>query len=142
MDISYLINGETVLLKNGISEAEVTPGSSSKIVTRYFGNGASGDLNGDQRDDVAFLLTQNTGGSGTFFYIVAALKTDYGYTGTNAILLGDRIAPQSTSIENGEIVVNYADRKPDEPFTTPPTVGVLKRFAVFNNELVEMAPWG
>lgn len=37
-DISYLINGELVSLKNGLSEVQVTPGSSSKVVTRYFGN--------------------------------------------------------------------------------------------------------
>ena len=62
----------------------------------YFGNEAAGDLNGDGVSDVALLITYDGGGSGTFYYAVAALKTDTGYQGTNAILLGDRIAPQTT----------------------------------------------
>ena len=138
-DISYLINGELVSLKNGLSEVQVTPDSSSKVVTRYFGNEAFGDVNGDHRDDVAFLLTQNTGGSGTFYYVVAALQTETGYTGSNAVLLGDRIAPQTTTIENGVIVVKIADRKADEPFTTSPSVTVSKSLEVKDGMLVEVS---
>ena len=93
--------------------------------TAYFGNVAKGDVNDDGVTDLAFLITQNSGGSGTFFYAVAALQNAAGkYNGSNAILLGDRIAPQTTEIRNGILIVNYADRKPDEPFTTQPSVGV------------------
>jgi len=35
---TYKINGQNVLLKNGLSVTEVAPGSGSKIITRYFGN--------------------------------------------------------------------------------------------------------
>lgn len=82
------------------------------------------DLNGDGREDVAFLLTQNQGGSGTFYYIVAALNTERGWVGSQALLLGDRIAPQTTEIgDNDLVVVNYADRAPGEPMTAQPSVG-------------------
>ena len=57
------------------------PGSASRIVTRYFGSEVRGDLNGDGREDVAFLLTQQSGGSGTFFYAVAALDLPSGRVG-------------------------------------------------------------
>jgi hypothetical protein len=60
------------------------------------------------------------GGSRTFFYVVAALNIGGGYKGTNGILLGERIAPQSTTTENGMIIVYYADRNPGDPFTTTP----------------------
>ena len=93
-------------------------------------------MNGDGRPDVVFLLTQEPGGSGTFFYVVAALRNEAGYQGTNGILLGDRIAPQNIAIENGRIVVNYADRKPDEPMTTRPSVGVSRFFKVLEGKLV------
>ena len=91
-----------------------------RIVTRYFGNEVTGDLNGDGRDDVAFLLTQETGGSGTFFYVVAALDLPGGLVGTEGLFLGDRIAPQTTELRpDGVVVVNYADhaleREPLEP---------------------------
>ncbi len=135
---TYLIEGKPVTLVGGVSEMESSPGSASKTVTRYFGNEAFGDLNGDGREDVAFLLTQESGGSGTFFYVVAALLSDQGYQGANAVLLGDRIAPQTTGIENGLIVVNYAVRKPGESFTVPPSVRLTKIFQIVVGSLVEV----
>ena len=122
---SFIIENNGVTLKNGISEIPSAPGSASKIITRYFGNEATGDLNSDGMPDTAFLITQNSGGSGTFFYVVVALNTTAGYKTTNAFLIGDRIAPQTTEINSDtkELYVNYADRKPGEPMTTEPSVG-------------------
>jgi hypothetical protein len=135
---TYQVEGQPVTLLNGVSEVESAPGSATKVITRYFGNEAFGDLNGDGKQDVAFLITQEGGGSGTFFYVVAALATDQDYQGTNAVLLGDRIAPQTTIIENGTIVVNYADRNPGESFTVQPSVGVSKYLKVVEGKLVEV----
>ena len=121
---TYIIDGRSVTLVNGVAEEEAAPGSASKIVTRYFGNEVRKDLNGDGREDVVFLLTQQTGGSGTFFYAVAALNTPQGYVGSQGLFLGDRIAPQTTESGRGNIVIiNYADRAPGQPFTVQPSVG-------------------
>ncbi|MCE9541858.1 META domain-containing protein [Candidatus Kaiserbacteria bacterium] len=123
-DAEYVIDGQRVRLTDGKSETEAAPGSASKIVTTYFGNEVKKDIDGDGRDDVVFLLTQNTGGSGTFFYVVAALNTPRGYVGSSATLLGDRVAPQTTESGSGAtIIVNYADRAPGEPFTARPSMG-------------------
>ena len=129
-NLSFLISGEWVHLKNGVSEIPAAPGSASMITTRYFGNEAKGDLNGDGIDDIVFLVTEDGGGSGTFFYLVGAIQTADGrYRGTNAVLIGDRIAPQTTEYRAGEapygprIIVNYAERKPDEPMTARPSIG-------------------
>lgn len=121
-----VIEGVSVSLVDGASEILVTPGSAEKVVTRYFGNEAIGDVNNDNKADVVFLVTQETGGSGVFYYAVVALRDVDGYSVTNAVLLGDRIAPQSTSIvaSSGEIQINYADRQEYEPMTTPPSVGI------------------
>lgn len=134
---TYVIDGRQVTLVGGKAETEFVLGSASKLITQFFGNEATGDVNGDGVPDVAFLLTRSGGGSGTFFYIVAALKTTDGYTGTNAILLGDRVAPQPTTITNGIVIANYADRKPGEPMTTQPSVGVSKYLHVVDGSLVE-----
>lgn len=122
-DATYVIGGMPVTLVNGRAERPAAPGSASNVVTQYFGNEAIGDFNGDGTLDVAFLLTQSDGGSGTFYYAVVALKTARGYLGTNAVLLGDRVAPQTTEVHDGKLVVNYADRVDGEPMTTPPSVG-------------------
>ena len=112
-NIEYVIEGKRVKL---VDDA------------RYFGNELRADLNGDSREDVVFLLTQQPGGTGTFFYVVAALNTEQGYVGSDGYLLGDRIAPQTTEVSRNPkhknvIVVNYADRAADEPMTADPSVG-------------------
>jgi hypothetical protein len=121
---TFAIDGKSVTLVNGISEMPI-PDSSAKIVTHYFGNEATGDLVAPGSGDMAFLVTQETGGSGVFYYVVVAMKTQNGYKTTNAFFIGDRIAPQSTHIQSDarELTVNYAERKPNEPMTAQPTVG-------------------
>jgi len=121
----YVVDGKVIILKNGISEVEAAPGSASKIITRYFGNDIESDLNADGMKDRAFFITQQTGGSGTFYYVVALLKTPNGNMGSHAFFLGDRIAPQSINMEEGKdiVVVNYADRKPTESFAVAPSEG-------------------
>lgn len=122
-DATYTIEGASVTLVNGKAETDITPGSASKLVTTYFGNEARADFNGDGREDIGFLLTQNSGGSGTFYYVVVALQTEFGYRGSNGILLGDRIAPQTTEARDGVLIVNYADRAEGEPMTARPSQG-------------------
>ncbi|MEK7500053.1 MAG: hypothetical protein AAB649_05615, partial [Patescibacteria group bacterium] len=117
-NISYIIDGQTVNLVNGVAEVESAPGSASKTTTTYFGNEVKKDLDGDRREDIAFLVTQDKGGSGTFFYVVAALNAEHGYVGSQAVLLGDRIAPKTA--ESGplkSIIVNYMDRAQGEPMS-------------------------
>lgn len=126
---TYTIEGQAVTLQNGLA--------GTATITRYFGNEAVGDLNGDGAADTALLVTKDGGGSGTFFYVVAAIKGEAGYSGTNAILLGDRIAPQTTEIANGVITVNYADREPGEPMAARPSLGVSRRFQVRGTMLFE-----
>ena len=125
---TYTIDGKEVMLIDGVSETVATPDSAAKITTRYFGNEVRADLNGDGREDSVFLLTQETGGSGTFFYVVAALDTENGWVGSNGYFLGDRITPQTTYISNepshqNVIVVNYADRENDQSMSEQPSVG-------------------
>jgi hypothetical protein len=125
---TYMIEGQAVTLRDGVAETEAAPQSAAKVVTRVFGNELVTDLDGDGDEDVALVLTQSTGGSGTFYYAVAALQTPEGYVGSDGYLLGDRIAPQSTersmNPQHVDVVVfNYAERAPGEAMTTPPSVG-------------------
>jgi hypothetical protein len=141
---TYIINGQPVTLVNGVAEQPAAPGSAEKIETKYFGNSVEVDLNADGKLDSGFLLTQTTGGSGVFFYAAAAIQNpDGSYQGTNAIFLGDRIAPQSTNVDPNnpaQFVVNYADRAPGEPMSAQPTQGVSKTLKLDNGTLVEVPP--
>jgi hypothetical protein len=125
---TYIIEGQKVTLIDGLSEVAAAPGSASKITTKYFGNAVTHDLNGDGRPDTVFILTQNDGGSGTFYYVVAALNMPNGYIGSQGLFLGDRIVPQSTEMSQDPktpnvIVVNYANRAPGDSFAVAPSVG-------------------
>lgn len=78
-DATYTIEGIPVHLVDGVAETPLAPDSASVVITRYFGNEVWKDLNNDGVADVTFILTQETGGSGTFYYVVSALKTSEGY---------------------------------------------------------------
>lgn len=122
-DASYLVEETLITLKNGISEIQI-PNSSQKISTRYFGNDITLDLNKDGKEDSVFFITQERGGSGVFFYVVARISTPYGYTGSRAYFIGDRVAPQSIDLDqDGSIIVNYAVRGERESFSIQPSIG-------------------
>lgn len=109
----FIIEGEQVKLGDAV---------------RYFGNDLIINLNDDGRDDVVFLITHEPGGSGIFYYAVAALNTEDGYVGSDGYFLGDRIAPQTIEVSQNPrhvnvVVVNYVDRAPGEPMTAQPSVG-------------------
>ena len=138
---AYLIDGKEVTLVNGMAEQEAAPGSATKIVTKYFGNAVDIDLNSDGLMDSGFLLTQDGGGSGTFFYVAAAINKSGSTQGTNAIFLGDRIAPQSTNVDPNnpaQFIVNFAERKASDPMSAQPSVGVSRTFKLDNGTLVEV----
>ncbi|MBX9400899.1 hypothetical protein K4L06_06205 [Lysobacter sp. BMK333-48F3] len=98
---TYTIEGKPVRLVDGFNEEVIVPGSASTSITRYAGRELKTDLNGDHRNDTVFLLTQDNGGSGTFYYAAAALSTPQGYLGTNAVFVGDRIKVRSVEAEPG-----------------------------------------
>jgi heat shock protein HslJ len=124
LDAEYIIDGQPVVLVEGVSEVQLVPGAATRVVTRYFGNELRHDLDGDGVEDVVFLVTHETGGSGVYFYVVAALSTPDGAVGTHGLLLGDRIAPQSIEPgPPGRVRVNYAERAPGESFAVPPSIG-------------------
>lgn len=120
---TYIIEGSPVTLVDGDAFSTAVPGSASEITTGYFGNEVFADINADGKEDVVFLLTQETGGSGLFFYVVATVSGSDGYQGSQAYFLGDRIAPQATEFKDGVVMVNYADRAEGEPFSVPPSIG-------------------
>ena len=129
---TYMINAQPVYLGEG--------------GVAYFGNEIAADLDLDGDEDKAFLITQQPGGSGTFYFLVGAINFDGTYKGTNAMLIGDRIAPQTTEFKllpapyGARVIVNYADRAPGEPFTTKPSVGksIYAKYLASTNDFGEV----
>jgi len=60
------------------------------------------------------------------------------FRGTNAVFLGDRIAPQAVRVHKGIVVVDYADRRPGDAMTVPPSMGKSKCLRVNQGTLEEI----
>jgi hypothetical protein len=137
----YTIEGSDIQLRDGHFEMPAAPGSAAKITVEMFDTPAYGNLNGDGDIDAAVILVYQSGGSGTFYYLGAALNKAGNYRGTNALFLGDRIIPQAVTIENRTIVVDFADRAPSEPMAAAPTVDATK-YAYIDGDSLEAVPEG
>ncbi|MBX4181469.1 hypothetical protein KW807_01225 [Candidatus Parcubacteria bacterium] len=96
-----------------------------------------GDLNNDGKDDTVFLVARSGGGSGVFIYAAAYVSGPINYKGSNAVFLGDRIAPKSIGVSNGVATITYLDRREDEPFAAEPTISRTIKLVYENGELVE-----
>ena len=134
---TYVIDEETITFTNGKSEQEITPGSAAKMETSVFGIPVYADLSNDGQKDAVFFVAQETGGTGIFFYVIAAINQGGKYIGTTAVFLGDRIAPQNINVTNGVAIVNFAERAPGEAMATQPSMGKSRFFIIRNGQFVE-----
>jgi len=140
LNATYSIEGDTIRLQDGRSEIATTPHSAITMKTAVYGKTVYGDLNGDGTEDAAILLIHDPGGSGTFFYVASALNLLGKFQGTNAVLLGDRITPRDLQIRNGVLITRYADRRPGEPMTAPPSVRTSQYLILKGAQLESIAP--
>lgn len=127
---TYTINGEPVTLQNGASEKEINISSALKVksFTNYFGKELITDLNGDNVNDAAIIITQNNNTGKIEYYMVVVITTTDGYATTNSIFIENDIAPETPTLKNGAISVQYL--KEGELVT--------KSYAINNNVLIEM----
>jgi len=123
LNMSYSVGGETFTLVNGKAEKAYTPDSATKNTLSIFGQPLYADLDEDGDEDAALLIVNDPGGSGTFYYAVLAINNGNASFTTNALLLGDRIAPQTMGIDQGHALFNYVERNAGEPITTRPSMG-------------------
>ena len=142
LNAAYVVGRRSIKLSDGRSEIVEAPGSATRTKISVFGKPVYGDIDGDGEEDTALLLVEDPGGSGTFYYVAASINLDGAYRGTNAVLLGDRIAPQNVRIRNGVIFANYADRQEGEPMASRPSVGKSKYLTLREGALVEIKPLG
>ncbi|MBN1317425.1 MAG: META domain-containing protein, partial [Anaerolineales bacterium] len=95
-------------------------GDSAAMVDRAGLLGAAlGQLNDDDLNDAAVILWHNSGGSGTFIYLIA-LYNDVGEPRQVASkLLGDRVQVESLTIQSRQIVLQAITHGPDDPLCCP-----------------------
>ena len=106
------------------------------------GKWATGDINGQgdrqSGDDAAAITIEQTGGSGTFYFVHALVGEDDDLRDAGVAFIGDRIRVEGVSIHDGVIVVALLDRAPEAAMASEPTVPVIRRFTLEGGELVEL----
>lgn len=100
-------------------------------------NLAYGDLNGDGLIDAAARIVINTGGSGSFNYLVAMVSSVGLVQQAASLLLGDRVIVNSISISDGTITVDMIVQGPNDPLCCP-TQPKIANFRLINGQLTEL----
>ena len=116
--LGILDSRQVVPLTNGVYETGV-PGGADFISVRVLDFVANGDLNGDGRDEVAALVSENYGGTGVFVFLVVYADVDGTLTYQNSVIVDDRPQVNALSIENGEIFLDAVVHGTDEPMCCP-----------------------
>lgn len=128
-------NGGQVKLKDGYFEA-AQPNSASDIKVKFINN-AIGDLNRDSLDDGIAILSVETGGSGTFIYLVTITNQQGQPVQAAEYFLGDRVKINSLRIENEALHVDMQIHKETDPACCP-SESITKIFMIEDEKFVEI----
>jgi len=133
---TFQLDLDTVTLANGRAERPAAPGSASKVTTTLTDQRVAADLDGDGRPDTAVILVRETGGTGSFHYLVVLLNRPGGVKATPGVLLGDRIKVNALRSDGKTLIVDMLDRAQGEPLTAAATVNSSRRYVVAGDALV------
>jgi len=96
-----------------------TGAGASQVVQAFYQTAAFGDLDGDGVGDAAVVIATQTGGSGSFYYLVAMADRDGQPVQLGQEFLGDRVQVISMEIRDGAIIVDMKVSAPDDPLCCP-----------------------
>lgn len=134
---SFLLEGSNVQLTDGISAVPIE-NSSLVNLTKYYGCPSSGQLEDKKTAALSFVISNESGGSGTFYYLAAAVEKDGGYIIIDPVFIGDRIKPIETSINNGILIISYLDRAAGEGYSAEPSIQKNRKFKVADGIIIEI----
>ncbi len=78
-----------------------------------------GDLNGDGVDEAIALVTENSGGTGHFLYVVPLTTIDGVVQQLGSVLVGDRVNLRSVDVKDGTIVMQTIEGGPGDAACCP-----------------------
>jgi heat shock protein HslJ len=128
---------ETVQLVNGAYTTTVAPGAATVVYVELTDVVAAGEINGQPA--YAAVLASNGGGSGVFYDLAVVAEVDGAWTNVATTGLGDRVAINSLTIENNQVVVDMITQGPDDPMCCP-TQQVVVAYELQDGQLVEVEP--
>lgn len=124
---------QVVQLADGKFE-QGTAGSNDYMSITLMDVAAVGDLDGDGRDDVAALVSENYGGTGVFVFLAVYTDVNGEFTFQTSRIVDDRPQLNAISIENGEIFLDAVIHGTDEPMCCP-TLRTTRHYRFVDNQL-------
>lgn len=124
---------QIIQLNNGTYE-QGTAGSEdyvSVVVTDFV---TAGDLDGDGRDEIAALISENFGGTGVFVFVAIYKDVNGTPTFMTSRIVDDRPQLNALSIDNGEIFLDAVIHGMDDPMCCP-TLRTTRHFRLLNDQL-------
>ena len=97
----------------------------------------SGDLDGDGQNELALLLWDDPGGSGTFVYLNVIRTDNQGNPQALFALVGDRVQVLDARIDNGTLLLEVIQPGEQEPACCG-SQKVLRRWKLEDGQLVEL----
>lgn len=99
---------------------------------------ALGDLDRDGREDAAVVLAVQSGGSGTFRYLIAMQNTGNETLQQDSLLLGDHVQIHDLAIAEGQVRLEMLQPTPNNPVCCP-TQQVKQTFSVNQGKWVRLS---
>lgn len=124
-NLTVTIDDQPFTLVDGVAEVPAAADSATVNTLRVVGDPVGGDVTDDGKPEAALLLSNEPGGSGTFYYAVLAVNEDGAWHATNALPLGDRIKPEDVEFTGGRFVYRFLVRAAGEPMAGSPKVEKL-----------------
>ena len=109
------------------------PESAAVVLTQVIHKPVYVDLDGDNIKEAVSIVMQQTGGTGSFYYLVVAGDGD---KIIESYFLGDRIKIVSVNVVDNVIIVEYFEREMGQPMASKPTVKVSKKLKLEGEKIV------
>lgn len=104
---------------SGGSFEQGAPGGTDFISVQMTDFVAAGDINGDGREEIAALLSENYGGTGTFVFLAVYTQANGVLEFMTSTLVDDRPQILALSIEEGEVFLDAVVHGFEEPLCCP-----------------------
>jgi heat shock protein HslJ len=131
---------EPVTLTEGVYEGAPfdTGGASRPRVALITGMHLDVDLDGNPGDEAVVLLSESSGGSGSFTYLAVLDRTESEVRNVDTVALGDRIQIRGWRVEDGAVVVRLVEAGPEDAACCPSRL-VNRRWTLSEGRLREGA---
>lgn len=96
------------------------------------------DLDGNPGGEAVVLLSESSGGSGSFTYLAVLARTETGVRNVDTVPLGDRIQIREWSAEDGAVSVSLVEAGPEDAACCPSRL-VTRRWMLNGGSLREGA---